>query len=453
MWRELSRAIASLGRIRLRIPSVRWIASPFFIVAAALTLRMGLLFLSWTSAPPSMSITTGEPYGYESGHIAAAIASGKGFSSPLPVASGPTAWLGPIYPYVISAIFRALGVYSMHSLHAIQALNCALSSLIVFPVYGIARRSFDATTAVFSSWLWVFLPTAWHIPIANVWDSTLSALFLALIFHATVVLRGRRKLLHWAGYGALWAAAALVNPALLSLFPLFLLWLAQEARKQEIPCLRMILATLLMFLAGMIPWSIRNYRVLGEFVPVRSNFGLELWLGNNLDSQDVNSFSQHPFVNAAEASEFVRLGEVEYMAQKKGEAVAFIRSHPRETLVRVAARFFTHWFSVSDRPGSSGAKMPLHLKLFFPFNAIIVLSGWLGAGIVYRKCGSLAQPYLAVLFVYPLVFYITHTTLRYRHPMEPILAILAVVGGLSVLDSISTKTSRLLRPTLHLIRC
>ena len=29
------------------------------------------------------------------------------------------------------------------------------------------------------------------------------------------------------------------------------------------------------------PWTIRNYAVLGGFVPVKSQFGFTLWVGNN----------------------------------------------------------------------------------------------------------------------------------------------------------------------------
>jgi len=32
--------------------------------------------------------------------------------------------------------------------------------------------------------------------------------------------------------------------------------------------------------------------------------------------------------------------------------------------------------------------------------------------------------FLSVLLLYPLVFYITHTNPRYRHPIEPIMTIL-----------------------------
>ena len=34
---------------------------------------------------------------------------------------------------------------------------------------------------------------------------------------------------------------------------------------------------------GIVPWTARNYAAFGQLVPVKSNFGLEFWLGNNPD--------------------------------------------------------------------------------------------------------------------------------------------------------------------------
>jgi len=38
------------------------------------------------------------PFGYETGGIARAISTGRGFSDPATVGGGPTAWMTPLYP-------------------------------------------------------------------------------------------------------------------------------------------------------------------------------------------------------------------------------------------------------------------------------------------------------------------------------------------------------------------
>lgn len=36
------------------------------------------------------------------------------------------------------------------------------------------------------------------------------------------------------------------------------------------------------------------------------------------------------------------------------------------------------------------------------------------------------MPFASVMLMFPVVFYVTHTSGRYRYPMDPIMAILAV---------------------------
>src|SRR5208283_2726817 len=112
----------------------------------------------------------------------------------------------------------------------------------------------------------------------------------------------------------------------------------------------------------LMPWTIRNYRVFGALIPLRSNFGLELWLGNNPSGDEVNSFLLHPFVNISEARRYTQLGERAYMADKQREAGAFILSHPGATSRFVLRRAAQYWFAVTDRPGGTWSSSPLYVK-------------------------------------------------------------------------------------------
>ena len=280
-----------------------------------------------------------------------------------------------------------------------------------------------------AAWLWVVLPDAWHVPIAEMWETSLAALFLALLFWATLALRGERSVAKWAGYGALWAVGALINTSLISVLPFFLAWLAWEAHKERMPWLRCAAIAGLVFVLGMAPWTIRNYRVFGKFVPVRSNFGLELWLGNNPAALEVNAFQLHPLVNRAEADNYQRMGEIAYMRAKQHAALAFMHARPATTCYFILRRIGANWFAVSDRVGTVLSTGSLYLKAYFFFNAAMTLLAWFGAAVAWRARNLYRAPYLLVLFAYPLVFYVTHALVRYRFPMEPILAILAIYGA------------------------
>jgi hypothetical protein len=74
-----------------------------------------------------------------------------------------------------------------------------------------------------------------------------------------------------------------------------------------------------------LPWTWRNYVTFHEIFFIRSNFGLELRLGNHdgavadmevMDAREGDSM-RHPGNNQAEALLVRELGEMEYMRQAK----------------------------------------------------------------------------------------------------------------------------------------
>jgi hypothetical protein len=65
----------------------------------------------------------------ESAGIARSIVEGHGFSSAFHDADGPTAWLAPVYPGLIAAIFRFLGIESVASAGVAVLFNVIFSSL------------------------------------------------------------------------------------------------------------------------------------------------------------------------------------------------------------------------------------------------------------------------------------------------------------------------------------
>src|SRR5437764_4305205 len=68
-------------------------------------------------------------FGWETGRIARSIALGQGFRAPFQDGTGPTAWLAPVYPYLLAGVFKVLGVYTTASAIAILSLNSVFSAL------------------------------------------------------------------------------------------------------------------------------------------------------------------------------------------------------------------------------------------------------------------------------------------------------------------------------------
>ena len=391
-----------------------------FIVFFAFAMRLaylgrGLLF------------TGSFAYGAETGAIAAAIASGKGFSSPLPeITTGPTAWLTPIYPYLLAGIFKLAGIFTYKSLLAMRLLDMLFSALTCWPIRRAATMAFGKRVGTASAWLWAVLPDAIFYPVIWVWDTALTGLCLTALVAATMKIRGSRRTSSWIGYGALWAFSAMVNPSVLSVLPFLALWAIWPLREQLTQALRLALVTSVIFMAGIAPWSIRNYLVFHKFIPFRSTFGLVLWLGNNPEVPDTWAPFLYPADNPEEAAKYARMAEIPYMEEKQSEALAFMRTHPRDSMRFFFRRFAHNWLGVWDAPADMWTFMPPYMKLLLFWNCLFSLLSFTGAFFAYRARSEGALPFASVMLMFPVVFYVTHTSGRYRYPMDPIMAILTV---------------------------
>jgi hypothetical protein len=225
-------------------------------------------------------------------------------------------------------------------------------------------------------------------------------------------LKGPRLPL-WLFFGFLAAVAGLTNTTLLSVFPFFWLWLWVSCRRSGRSCGKLLLASVGIFLLTLLPWTIRNYEVFRRLMPIRDNFGLELWLGNH---EGVARRYDNDFP-ILDPSEYNRLGEIRFMESKRDIALQFIGQHPAG-FFRLSARRCLRYWTAPDPVGWS----------------FVSLAAWCGMILALRRKGLEAFPYAVVLLVFPLIYYVTHTFNSYRHPTEPVMFLLAAYASVSLLS-------------------
>src|SRR5579885_185611 len=415
-------------KVALRQTVRRILSSVGFIVVVAFAFRSACVAYFFITAA-QRAVRDNLAFGYEAGAVAAAIAQGRGFSSPLRlVQTGPTVWFTPIYPYILAGIFKVFGVYSYTSNIVIRLLDNVFSACTVWPIYAIGTKAFGKRVGSLAAWIWVFFPMSLFFSTVWVWDTALTALMLTLIVAATLSLRGSDRVSRWIGYGVLWALGAMVNPGVVSVLPALALWAVWPLRNNLGKALRVATVSALIFTAGIMPWTVRNYVVFHKFIPFRSNFALEFWLGNNPGVPDSWSPWLHPDDDPAEAAKYARMTEIPYMAEKQQEAIQFIRTHPLDTLNFTLHRFSNNWLGMDQSPSDVWNHVPLQVKLIVLGNCLFPLLALLGILFAYREQNETAVPLALVLLFYPLVFYITHASTRYRHPMDSVMLVLAVYG-------------------------
>jgi 4-amino-4-deoxy-L-arabinose transferase-like glycosyltransferase len=367
-------------------------------------------------------------FGFEVGRIARSIAAGHGYSNPMLVETGPTAWMTPVYPYLLAAVFKLFGTYTQASALVILGFNSLFSALICIPVFFIAKRSFGPSAAVAASWIWALWPYSIYIASAFVWETCLSALLLAILFLWTLKLREeQRGESDWLGYGILWGFSALANASILSLFPFLAGWALYPFWRNRPRWLASAALAVLGLVIAVLPWQVRNYRTFHKPIPFRDNFWLEVWLGNDGHTETWVDIMAHPSINEAELAEFVRLGEIPYMQEKRREAIAYISQHPAQYLVMSARRVVYTWTAFWNLDPAN-LETEFHNPANVYLTTMLTLVALIGLWRALRNSREAAVPYWLVLLIYPLLFYLTHPEIRYRHLIEPEMVVLAAVG-------------------------
>ena len=373
------------------------------------------------------------PFLNETGNIAYSLAAGHGFGSPYWQETGPTAWLTPVYPALVAAVFLLFGIHTAHSFFAIVLLNILFSAAAGVPIFYLGKRVGGLGVASGAAWLWAIFPNAVIIPYEWVWDTSLAALLMATILWATIELADSQSVRNWCGYGLLWGFALMTNPSLGSMLPVLLGWAAYRAfRRGELRLSRPALACGIAVLCC-VPWTVRNYLAFHRFIPLRSNFAFELWLGNNeqFDAQSQVVPAANP--ERAEIRSYIHMGETAFMQDKWAKAVGFMRAHPRLEITLFARRFVATWTGVENPiEGFRDADSPL-VRLVLISNTLAVLGALCGIVALVRSRNVYAFPLAAGPIVYPLIYYVTHTALRYRHPIDPVVLLLAAIAVAALL--------------------
>jgi 4-amino-4-deoxy-L-arabinose transferase-like glycosyltransferase len=402
--------------------------SVLLIVVVALSARVAFAWYEEHQIPARVLSVV--PFQTETGHIAYSIASGKGFSSPFQRDSGPTAWLTPVYPYLLADIFKLFGIYTLHSFFAALSLNILFSAGACVPIFYAGKRIAGLGVASAAAWLWAIFPNAVIIPFEWIWDTSLSALLVATLLWATLELAESRRVRDWCFYGLLWGFALLTNPAIALLFPVLLAWAAYRIRDRYHAAswlMRPVLAAALALLCCL-PWTIRNYVQFHKLIPLRSNFAFELYIGNNENYEDEHRSRPGAVTQDREILRYLHMGETAFMEEEKRKAVAFIAEHPRIELWLISQRFVDFWTGTSTPLAVFRRADSLWLRIILLCNDLAPLCAFLGVIVLLATKNSYALPVVAIPIVFPLLYYVTHTSLRYRHPIDPVVLLLAAIG-------------------------
>lgn len=417
-----------------------------WMFAVALGLRLIVMAYAY---PLQMAPTRDHwPFGYETGRIARSIAEGHGFGSPLFADTGPTAWMTPIYPYIVAGVFKLFGVFSRTSGLVILSFNALISALTCLPIFFFTRKSFGERAGEWAGWIWALFPYVVYSSVDLIWGTWLVTLLFAIAFWMALHMAESNRVRDWVAFGIVSGVAALTDPIVLSVLPIVAIWAIWRQHKQRQRWLVPACGALLAVILVVSPWFVRNAIVFHEFIPFRDAFPLALRVGNIGDTRHMLTLQAGPWENNAEWNEFQKYGELAYMREKGHEARAYIQAHPREYIFNCVRRVIFIWTRFWYIPPKMAVDefKPNPADIFL-FTGLTILA-LMGVRDAFHQDAAGTAPYAVVLIFFPLVYYITSLEPWYRVPMDPMVMALAASAIASRLGkgTVSPSNNRLVIP-------
>jgi hypothetical protein len=411
-----------------RLPTI--FTNPWVIAAAAFAARAA--FLHYETGRIPHEVLASLPFANEAGNIAYALSRGNGFSNVFRQATGATAWLAPVYPFLLSLIFRVSGAFTFASFLAAALGNCLFSAAATIPLRALGSKVFSERAGVWAGWMWAVWPAGVLMPTEWIWETSLSALLATTVAWLTVEAAETAKPGSWIGYGVVWAIALLTNPSLGIALPFLLLWAGWRARKNNASRWSRPALAAVTIAVCIMPWTVRDYLRFERVIPVRSNFAFELWIGNN-DIFDEHAIGgRQRITRLEETRRYAELGETAYLGEKWSLARDFIRQKPALFLRLTERRVIATWTGSEHPLDDWRATDSNAARAVIVCNVLVICGMAAGAWFLARRRRELAFPILIFPALYPVVYYVTHTSLRYRHPIDPLLLLLTVIGAAGI---------------------
>jgi 4-amino-4-deoxy-L-arabinose transferase-like glycosyltransferase len=359
-----------------------------------------------------------------------------GSLAPFAPAEEQTAHVSPGYPWLLSLLGRAVGADHLDAL--VRWLQAALGTLTAGLYFLFGRRAFRSLAVGTVAGLLTALHPFWVIDTAALNDGTLTAflLALALALGAAAIQTGGAfaSLL----YGLTLAGLALVRAPLLPFAFAGLVWFLLRSRSEARGWLCALLA-FLGFANGLAPWTVRNYQVFGEPVPIVDSVYLHLWYGNNpLATGGAPTEAMTTTLSPEKREELLKTPAAEQPRRynKLGPVVLEeAREHPFRFLNRrvkaigfflLSERYFTdqHLAAGAGQGPIEGLDGVLLLTLLLMF--ALAFLGWRWS-YVWRKESMPAA--LAVVWL-PLPYILSHAEALHgpRLPLDGVLLTFAAVA-------------------------
>jgi len=311
------------------------------------------VFLVFLATAAFLNIPTPEvlnlSFGWEYGNIAEALVQGKGFSSAFTPESGPTAWMPPLFVFLLAGIFYVCGIKTIASMWTVFILKYAALALC-FPILlstadqmGFRKYRY-LSAAIFLGLIYLNLGPFFR----SIHDEWLILFLLCAAFAVLVTEAAQPSKANTFRLYLLAFILPLANPILAVSFLITAIGLAL-VQKGNSPLTRpgnMQTTTLFcLFLASTLLWTFRNYQTFERWIPVKSNFWFDFYQANAMDDDGLTTNATFEVFHPIHTNEIQELylsdGESLFNDKYQSLALEWIASHQAQLLQNIGRRAIT----------------------------------------------------------------------------------------------------------------
>lgn len=337
------------------------------------------------------------------------------------------------WPVGIPAIYASFYAIFGHVFWPIVAFNIAMGVGITASGMRICRYYFGENTGTLCGLILAIWPS--QIMFVTVLASELPYTFLALAALDVWISSNRHFLLRSIVVGILLAGASYIRPLALLLPFVYALSLAIYTTEFQKHFGRAIISFCIILLL-IAPWTYRNYKLYGAFVPISTNGPITLWMGNHPNTN--GSYAKLPddvkSLNDFEKSQILGMRAKKYILDHPGEFLyrsmwKLVKLHAYETIN-------VSW-NILGIKQVLGSWIIMPLKVLSQGYWFLVLFGAIiGLVVLFRREKWFLGPFHPV--VLPWAYYsVVHAIIlvqdRYHFPAIPFIAALAAVAIITAL--------------------
>jgi hypothetical protein len=427
------------------------------VTLLALIIRFGMI--AFESHPQQIIDDPRHTLLYEHGAIAHNLYAGHGFSMQWPYGSfdpvraavmkEPPKWEGaflpPLNPYLLYLSYEIFGE-TASALYAMMMLYAIVSCFIPFAVYKVGYLLGPESSARVSAIIAVlFLPSAYAVVTFS--GSALYQLLGVTVLYFAVLSAQRPS---YRSFLLLGLSCGIMTQLRSEFFFLGFLLIVVSiilARSNSRGILRKGFSGVLLCAAIIAPWTIRNYTIFHQFVPVLSHPWYEMWRGDNPQASGTtrNEGGQSVWVTTSNYPQLTRrmdsipynqFFEAKVDGIFKEEVISFILQQPAQFLW-LGTRKLAYFFTID--PNQPNCRNP------FFFVPMLLVSGLTIIGF-YRLARDTSRRhtfYVVFVFFGTYLFMTFMTVMLTRYQIYVFTCSLPVTG----LAFLNSKSVRVIRHT------